>query len=103
MSHPEVRKTGLFIKAAEIFFENWGTGEHWVQLMHMIPALLVLTMHLVALRWPWIGLLIVGLLGTAYTAGMVLYNGPLIATPGYLLVLIGALLAVLSGQPAGNG
>ncbi len=45
---------------------------------------------------PWIGLIVVGALGIFYTAGIALYNGPLCATPGYLLVLLGALLAALT-------
>lgn len=49
---------------------------------------------------PWVGLMVVGALGFFYAAGMALYNGPLIAMPGYLLVLFGALLTALTWRRA---
>lgn len=49
---------------------------------------------------PWLGLVAVGALGVFYTAGQVLYNGPLVAAPGYLLVLFAATLATLN-RPGG--
>lgn len=45
---------------------------------------------------PWMGLVAVGVLGVFYTTGIALYNGPLAAGPGYLLVLFGAALNVLT-------
>ena len=51
-------------------------------------------------RKPWIGLVGVGLLGLIYTAGIVRFNGPLVAAPGYLIVLISALFVLLSQRPA---
>jgi hypothetical protein len=47
-------------------------------------------------RAAWVGLGGVGGIGAFYGAGMVLYNGPLVATPGYLLVLFAALLVLLT-------
>jgi hypothetical protein len=49
-------------------------------------------------RLPWIWLAAVGLLGMLYAGGVAVYNGPLVATPGYLLVLIAAVLALLTWQ-----
>lgn len=46
--------------------------------------------------WPWIGLAAVGVLGLIYTAGLTLYVGPMCAAPGYLLVLLPALLTLLT-------
>jgi len=46
--------------------------------------------------WPWIGLAAVGALGVIYTAGVALYVGPMCAAPGYLLVLLPALLTTLT-------
>jgi hypothetical protein len=51
---------------------------------------------------PWIGLMAVGVLGVLYTAGLVLYNGPLVATPGYLLVLFGSAFNALIGPVQGR-
>ena len=51
-------------------------------------------------RLPWIILVGVGLLGVLYAGGVSIYNGPLVATPGYLLVLIAASLALLTWPPA---
>ena len=51
-------------------------------------------------RLPWIGLATVGLLGMLYAGGVSIYNGPLVATPGYLLVLIAAALALLTWPSA---
>ena len=55
---------------------------------------------LTARRAPWWGLSLIGLLGVAYTAGMVLYNGPLVAAPGFLMMLWAALLTLLAWPEA---
>jgi hypothetical protein len=47
-------------------------------------------------RGPWIGLAAIGVAGTFYAGSMALYSGPLVATPGYLLVLIGGALGALT-------
>jgi hypothetical protein len=46
-------------------------------------------------RGPWIGLSIIGLAGTLYAGSMALYNAPLVATPGYLLILFASLFGLL--------
>lgn len=59
-------------------------------------------------RWPWSALVIIGALGVLYSAGMALYNGPMIATAGYFWILLGALFTRLGwakqhGEPTGGG
>lgn len=66
-------------------------GLHYVMLLSGL-ALVVWTANSER-AWPWMGLGAVGVLGVGYTAGMALYNGPLLAAPGYLLVFMGVVMA----------
>lgn len=54
-------------------------------------------------RRDWLGVIVVtGLLGMAYTAGMVLYIGPMVAACGFTLIVFGALVAWIATGDTGD-
>lgn len=66
----------------------------------LIAALLCIVVIVRQRRRSWLGgLLIVGLLGLAYTSSMALYNGPMISVCGFSLILSGALVAWAAATP----
>ncbi len=50
-----------------------------------------------------IGLMAIGILGTAYGSGMALYAGPMCSICGFLLILFGGLVAWAASSPAETG
>ncbi|MBN1966049.1 MAG: hypothetical protein JW910_15475 [Anaerolineae bacterium] len=89
----------VFVMDATGFSFAWTWRRIWDALHYLLIVAAAALITAAMLRrdpLPWVGLIAVGALGAGYTAGMVLYNGPLIATPGYLLILLPSLFAALT-------